>query len=250
MTPVRIGNCDLFLADCKTVLAGLPFGGVLVTDPPYGIGYKVNSRPPRDTGLLPHPTLPQEPIHGDSEAFDPSHLMGRFSRMAIFGGNHMDGLPAGGRTIIWDKRRDSKPDSHSDCEICWTNVPGADRIHRQKWRGMIREGEENLSRSRKLHRNQKPVALLDFVFDQIGVQRGQIVVDPYMGSGSTGVVAIRRGNPFVGIEIDPHHFEVAVDRLRAEFGRWQEASQAGEEPAGRTARARAAAPQVLAGSQK
>ena len=47
-----------------------------------------------------------------------------------------------------------------DGELAWTNVPGVLRIHRQVWRGMIREGEENLVHGRKLHPAQKPVALL------------------------------------------------------------------------------------------
>lgn len=101
--------------------------------------------------------------------------------------------------------------------MVWTNRPGADRMHRQLWRGICRAGEENLSRSRKLHTNQKPVALLDFIFDQIGVAEGDVVIDPYMGSGSTGVVALRRGLRFIGIEIDANHYAVAKERLLREI---------------------------------
>lgn len=159
-------------------------------------------------------TAGRGPIVGDNEAFDASFILGH-SRVAIFGANHM-ALPVGGRWIVWDKRRDSKPDDHSDCELVWTNVPGADRIHRQKWRGVVREGEENCGNSKKLHPNQKPVALLGFIFDQIGVKAGDVVLDPFMGSGSTGVVAIRRGCSFIGIEVDAEHFATAERRLAAE----------------------------------
>lgn len=209
----------LYLGDCRQVLPLLEQVTALVTDSPYGINYEVNERRNTGRGLTATgPALVQKrkAIEGDSEPFDPAHLLG-FRKVALFGANHMDGLPAGGRWIVWDKRRDSKPDDHSDCEMIWTNQKGADRIHRQKWRGVVREGEENCANSKKLHPNQKPVALLGFVFDQIGIAEGDVVCDPYMGSGSTGVVAIRRGLPFVGIEKDPGHFEVARARLLAEI---------------------------------
>src|SRR4030095_3456884 len=65
-----------------------------------------------------------------------------------------------------------------DGELAWTNVPGVLRIHRQVWRGMIREGEENLVHGRKLHPAQKPVALLTWC---VATTTGT-VLDPYMGS--------------------------------------------------------------------
>lgn len=215
---VDLPSCTLYLADCRDVLPELRCIDVLVSDPPYGINYQVSERKPRggklDSSKL-YGTKKLPAIIGDDRPFDPAHLLA-FPKVAIFGANHMEGLPAGGRWIVWDKRRDSAPDDHSDCELIWTNLPGADRIHRQKWRGIVREGEENTSKARKLHRNQKPVALLDYLLEQLGVEAGATVCDPYMGSGSTGVVAIRRGNPFIGIEVDPAHFRVAVARLRAE----------------------------------
>lgn len=138
-------------------------------------------------------------------------------RVGLFGANHFySRLPDGGRWIVWDKRRDSAPDDHSDCEMVWTNAKGADRIHRQKWRGVVREGEENCSISKKLHPNQKPVALLRFVLEQMGARPGQTVVDPFMGSGSTGVAALRLGMNFIGCEIDADHFRTAEGRLKLE----------------------------------
>ena len=211
----------LYLADCRDLLYQLGDATVLVTDPPYGINYHVNARSWQNIGLdavKPFKMAARDPIAGDTEPFDPENLLG-FKKIAIFGANHMAGLPPLGRWIVWDKRRDSTPDSHSDCELIWTNIPGADRIHRQKWRGIVREGEENTTNGPKLHSNQKPVALLSFVFAQIGVDPQDTVLDPYMGSGSTGVVAIRWKVPFLGVEIDPQHFEVALRRLEAELAK-------------------------------
>jgi site-specific DNA-methyltransferase (adenine-specific) len=208
----------LYRGDARDILPRLDRDGAIITDPPYGIGYRVNARnwsakALKATGAM--SGAERGPIHGDDAPFDPSLLL-RFPKVAVFGANHMN-LPTGGRWIVWDKRRDSKPDDHSDCEMVWTNVKGADRIHRQKWRGVVREGEENASRSRKLHPNQKPVALIDFIIDQLGLVSGDTVIDPYMGSGSVGVAALRRGLLFLGIEIDPTHYATARARIRAEI---------------------------------
>lgn len=220
MTRVEtIGDATLYLGDCRSILPDiLPDGAdVVLSDPPYGIGYEINERRNRG-GLSWRKTLDTARaarIVGDDKIFDANHILDLAPAIALFGANHMN-LPRGGRWIVWDKRRDSTPDDHPDCELVWTNIPGADRIHRQLWRGICREGEENVSRSRKLHPNQKPVALLDRILSELGAVAGHVVCDPYMGSGSTGVAARRRGMKFVGIEIDPTHFETACQRFRAE----------------------------------
>lgn len=215
-----IGNATLYLGDCRALLPQVGHVDALVTDQPYGMNYKINARSWQNDGLdalRPWKMEKRGPIVGDSEPFDPAPFLAMFPRAAFFGANKCaHALPPGGRWIVWDKRRDSKPDDHSDCELVWTSVPGADRIHRQKWRGIVREGEENCSRSRKLHPNQKPVALMTFVLEQIGAKAGDVILDPFMGSGSTGVAALRAGMKFVGVEIDSAHFETALTRARAE----------------------------------
>lgn len=214
----QFGSVTLMLADARIEIPTLASDYVVVTDPPYGIGYAISARSWNNEGLTalkPFKMAKRAGIVGDQTPFDPTPLL-RFSKLAIFGANHMAGLPTGGKWIVWDKRRDSKPDDHSDCELVWTNVKGANRIHRQKWRGIVREGEENTARSKKLHPNQKPIALLNFIFDEIHLQPTDTLLDPFMGSGSTLVAALRRGNRALGIEIDPQHFDTACRRLEAE----------------------------------
>lgn len=216
-----IGSATLYLGDCKLLLPSLDQRiDALVTDQPYGMGYKVNARAWRNEGLKTSKCMTmekRESIVGDEQPFDPTPFL-VFPKIVFFGANKCaHRLPPGGRWIVWDKRRDSKPDDHSDCELIWTNVSGADRIHRQKWRGIVREGEENIARSRKLHSNQKPVALMTFVLEQIGAKRGDTILDPFMGSGSTGIAALRMGMKFVGMEIDTLHYATACARIRAEF---------------------------------
>lgn len=212
--PLRV---ELHHGDAADFVGLLPPDAIVLTDPPYGINYNVNARRGR-RGLktqMALDTAQRAAIAGDDQRFDPSPWL-PFRRVAIFGANHMSGLPAGGRWIVWDKRRDTTPDDHPDCELIWTNVAGADRIHRQLWRGICREGEENVSKSRKHHPNQKPVALLTFILQQLGAKPGDLVIDPYMGSGSTGVAALRMGLRFIGIEIDAAHYETAKARIAQE----------------------------------
>lgn len=196
---------------------------VLLTDPPYGINYRVNERKAgtRGAGLIATKaiqTAAKGPIAGDDAPFDYAPWHG-FTTQAIFGADHFAvSLPVGGKWIIWDKRRGSARDSHSDCEMVWTNRPGASRVHGQKWRGVVREGEENCSRSKKLHPNQKPVALLQYVLEELKVGPRQLIADPFMGSGSSGVAALRMGCSFIGCEVDPNYFAIARERLLAEGG--------------------------------
>ena len=67
----------------------------------------------------------------------------------------------------------------------------------------------------KVHQAGKPVALMADLLDIL--EPGTRVLDPFMGSASTGVAALRRGLSFEGIEIDPHWFALSRDRLRQEL---------------------------------
>lgn len=216
MRTETIGTATLHLGDSRDV----DWTGVdIVTDPPYGISYRVNERTfsNRGHGLKATSatvTAARAAVVGDDEPFDPTLWLR--DRCAFFGAQHFHTRLPAGRWLIWDKRNGSKPDDHSDADLVWMTGDSrqAMRIHRQLWRGVCRAGEENCSRSKKLHTNQKPVALIGVIFDMLGILGP--VGDPYMGSGSTGVVAIRRALPFIGCEIDEGHFETACARLRAE----------------------------------
>lgn len=219
MMRLHIGPATLVLGDARELTLA---ADAVITDPPYGIGYEVNARGARGflkgADVRELSTAPAPAVAGDDAPFDPTPWLA-YGRCAFFGANHFsDQLPTG-RWLVWDKRRDSVPDAHSDCELLWLSGDHreASRVHRQKWRGIVREGEENLNYSPKLHQNQKPVALLARVIAALGLVPGEVVLDPFMGSGSTGVAAMRAGLRFVGVEIDPKHFETASRRLEREW---------------------------------
>lgn len=69
----------------------------------------------------------------------------------------------------------------------------------------------------RLHPTQKPVPLMAWCMERAKVPEGATVLDPYMGSGSTGIACLRTGRNFVGIEKDPKHFATALARLEREI---------------------------------
>lgn len=81
------------------------------------------------------------------------------------------------------------------------------------WKGICQQGDKEGGR---VHPTQKPVPLMAWCMEQAGVPIGATVLDPYMGSGTTGIACLRTGRNFVGIEKDPKHFAVAVARLERE----------------------------------
>lgn len=213
--PVIIGNATLYLGDCRDILPSLQ-PAAIVCDPPYGMSYKSshNNSPKRAALTRRDGNFAQ--IQGDCEAFDPAHLLALNVPTILWGANYYsDKLPPGRKWLTWDKLAGKTPTpSSSDVEHAWTSERGPSRIYAHLWRGIMRAGDENVSRSPKLHPNQKPIALMAWCLQQIKFSGP--VCDAYMGSGSTGIACLRAGIPFIGIESDPTHFDTAVRRIEAE----------------------------------
>lgn len=222
MTPYyQQEGITIYLGDCRRgkILQTLDQSAAIITDPPYGInavfirdGSRKKSSLSRRTPLMQR-GRDWKPIAGDDKPFNPRHLL-RFKTLAIFGANHFaDKLPASGKWLIWDKRCGSSPDNNSDCELIWTNQPGAARIHYQKWRGIVRQGEENLSRGHKLHPTQKPISLMRWIIGQLRLPVSTLIIDPYMGSGTTLRAAKDLGYPAIGFEVEKDYCDIAIERL-------------------------------------
>jgi site-specific DNA-methyltransferase (adenine-specific)/modification methylase len=155
---------------------------------------------------------------GDDEPFDPAHLL--IAKEHIIWGAHRfhEKLPAGG-WLVWDKKPEGVGvNDFGDGEAAWISRPGPLRIVRHLWNGLIvqsgsAEAARQVSSSaqvRRLHPTQKPEAVMKWCLTFI---KGQTILDPYMGSGTTGVAAVQLGRSFIGIEIDPAHFDIACRRI-------------------------------------
>ena len=102
--------------------------------------------------------------------------------------------------LIWDKQNDGR--DFADCEMAWTNIDAVARIFRK--RPMNMDGG-------KEHPTQKPVALMAWCIAK--ATNAKTVLDPFMGSGTTGVACANLGRSFVGIEREKKYFDLACERI-------------------------------------
>jgi site-specific DNA-methyltransferase (adenine-specific)/modification methylase len=206
--PVTIGNATLYLGDCRDILPTLGKVDAVVTDPPYGIGYKHSGK----SGGRWH-RINTKPIINDDKPFDPSHLFDEFNNCLVWGADHFyKRLPDEGRWLAWNKLGNLPPmgDSFGNAEFAFHNVKGKADVCSITWKGFIRVGSGEQG-DRRDHPSQKPIALMRWCIAQVGA--AQIILDPYMGSGTTGVAVVQSGRKFIGIEIDPEYFDIACKRI-------------------------------------
>jgi len=201
---VEIGNATLYLGDCMDILSKLDKVDAVITDPPYGINEnskKVASRgnmaAPKDYGDFDWDKSPPP-----DELIELIRTKGKYQ--AFFGGNYFT-LPPTSCWLVWDKLNGDN--DFADCELAWTNWPKAVRRLQWRWNGMIRQGNEE-----RFHPTQKPLEVMKWVIELC--PKSETILDPFMGSGTTGVAAIQMGRKFVGIERDPKYFEIACKRIK------------------------------------
>jgi site-specific DNA-methyltransferase (adenine-specific)/modification methylase len=201
---VEIGNATLYLGDCMDILPTLNKVDAVITDPPYGINEnskKVASRgnmaAPKDYGDFDWDKAPPP-----DELIELIRTKGKYQ--AFFGGNYFT-LPPTSCWLVWDKLNGDN--DFADCELAWTNWPKAVRRLQWRWNGMIRQGNEE-----RFHPTQKPLEVMKWVIELC--PKSETILDPFMGSGTTGVAAVQMGRKFVGIERDPKYFEIACKRIK------------------------------------
>lgn len=199
---VTIGDATLYLGDCMDILPTLDKVDAVITDPPYGINE--NSKKVASRGKL---AAPKDYGDFDWDKTPPPDELIELIRtkgqnQAFFGGNYFT-LPPTSCWLVWDKMNSG---DFADCELAWTNWPKAVRRLQWRWNGMIRQGNEE-----RYHPTQKPVGVMKWVIELC--PKAETILDPFMGSGTTGVAAIQMGRKFIGIEREPKYFEIACKRI-------------------------------------
>ena len=217
--PVIIGNATLYLGDCRDILPTLPKVDAVITDPPYGMNFNTDSTrfsgftqdglPPRGEGRA------DRLIYGDNEPFDPTPWL-VYPRVVMFGSNHYGARLPVGTTLVWIKKSPQHYGTFlSDAEVAWMkgghgvyvfNAEDSNARRRMEANGSVFSGNT-------AHPTQKPVALMEWCFERAKVPAGGDVLDPYMGSGTTGVAAAKCGLQFIGIEREPKYFDIACRRI-------------------------------------
>lgn len=205
-----IGDCTLYLGDCREVLPTLGKVDAVIADPPYGINYSTKQqRKPGATQF--------DIIEGDEKEFDLSVVFAMTCPKIIFGANNFSRqLPHRGRWICWDKRcgiGGADKMLGSPFELAWEDRnTGYDRMVRIMHGGVVNADGRQINR---VHPTQKPIALmlscLGFLKD------ADLILDPFMGSGTTGVACVKLGRKFIGIELEPKYFDIACRRIEQAY---------------------------------
>lgn len=202
----------LYLGDCREILPTLGKVDAVVSDPPYGIAFAHGGNDNSGIGKGRYATkFAKVEIVGDDAPFDPAPLLSLADTVILWGGNHFaDRLPASPSWLIWDKRAASgHSNDFADCEIAWCSRNGVARIFRHHWDGMMKASERGVPRE---HPTQKPVAVMQWSIERVPPP-ATLILDPFMGSGTTGVAARMLGRKFTGIEIEPKYFDIAGRRI-------------------------------------
>jgi site-specific DNA-methyltransferase (adenine-specific) len=181
---------------------------LIYTDPPYGIGERTGRRAAGRSNLAECNDFP--PVFGDDRPFDPARWL-KAKRLVLWGANHYASrLPDSPSWLVWDKRDNTAQNDNADAELAWSNLGGPARLLHHMHNGMLRESERGEPR---VHPTQKPIALAQWAIELAGTD--PLIIDPYMGSGSTLIAARALQRRAIGFEISSEYCTRAIDRLRA-----------------------------------
>jgi DNA modification methylase len=208
--------------------------GAVVSDPPWGTNTACNSqrfsrkKSPYWANVDNSKVRAHHAVRNDDVEFDPRLWIDRPS--ILWGANNFARhLPHSNGWLIWDKRKGAEEMADKgwplgEAELAWTNVIGSTRVFRNLWSGLLRSREKG----EFYHPTQKPIALMIWCLSYLPKEI-EIVIDPFMGSGSTLVAAKLVGKQAIGIELEERYCEIAANRLAQEaldFGAHPEADSA------------------------
>lgn len=197
-----IGDATLYLGDCLEVVPSIKIDS-LVTDPPYGMGFKSNFR-----------TLKHDIISNDNDTIHlewTCALEAKHSKYIFCRWDNLKLVPKSKSCITWVKNNWSMGDlehEHGRQTEIILFYPGDNHFFPIKRPTDVIFSNRT---SNELHPTEKPLHLMS----QIIKWTDGTVVDPFMGSGTTGVAAINLGRKFIGIEIDPKNFDIACKRIES-----------------------------------
>jgi len=198
MEKIIIGNATLFHGDCREVIPTLGRVDAVITDPPYGIGIAANPVRQKHAKSDWDNEIPEQEVFNAIFAISEMQI--------IWGGNYFP-LPPSQGFLIWDKMQ---PENFSlaMCEQAWISLQQPAKMFRKSVTSYAKE-----------HPTQKPIELMKWCIRQ--AKTPKLILDPFMGSGTTGEAALDLGCLFIGIEKERCHFDTAVQRIE----RWHQQGQ-------------------------
>jgi len=201
----------ILLGDCLDIMREMPDKCVdlVLTDPPYGIGESNERNATRENACRP---TDYGHYAWDSKRIPPEYFdeIRRISQnQIIFGGNYYGSILGDTSCyIVWDK--DNTGD-FADCELAWTSFKTAVRKFKYRWNGMLQENMRD--KEKRIHPTQKPVALFEWCLSRYS-KPGDIILDPFLGSGTTVAACINLERQYIGIEISPDYVLASQQRIK------------------------------------
>ena len=204
----------IYHGDCREILPTLPKVDLVLTDPPYGIGYKPQKHNSKKS-FGNRNFCATDKLYGDSGKldFNPKdiYLMFKNINQVWWGANnYADSLPRSRGWLVWYKADGMEKTDFSHAELAWTSLNMPIRGKNYLWMGMCKTGEHE----RALHPTQKPLAVMKWCLSFFN--EAKIILDPFMGSGTTLRAAKDLGRKAIGIEIEEKYCEIAAKRLSQE----------------------------------
>jgi site-specific DNA-methyltransferase (adenine-specific) len=191
-----IGNATLYLGNCMDILPSLEQVDAVVTDPPYGIGFAAQpTKWQRRAGQLAEKW-------DDAVAEDLGPVLAAGKEQIVWGGNYYRLPPCRG-VLSWFKP--DAPPSMGHFELAWTSL---NRTAQQLSWSIGATNAERVG-----HPTQKPLRIMEWCLSFL--PDAKTIIDPFMGSGTTGVACMNLGRKFIGIEIEPKYFDIACERIAA-----------------------------------
>ena len=195
----------IYCMDCLDGMREIPDKSIdlVITDPPYGLG----SRVVEGGGLSPFIKASSEEFKQWDEKIGNEYFEEIFrisKNQIIWGGNYYLDILGNTRCfIIWDKMIHGN--TYSDCEFAWTSFDSPARIWVKNIVDVTMDG--------RIHPTQKPIKLFEWIIKNYA-KEGDVICDPFFGSGACLVAAVRMGHQFIGFEKEPPYFEKAQIRIK------------------------------------
>lgn len=206
--------------DCLQIMKDIPDKSIdlCLTDPPYGIN--IGKMGFTTSGNIQVGKAKRNDYRGlcDWDKFTPTkkhfnEIIRISKNQIIFGGNYFtDKLPVSGCWIVWDKKVEEKySNDFADCEMAWTSFSKPSRIIRFLWSGMLQGNMKD--KEIRFHPTQKPQEVIKRILS-IYSNENDLILDPFLGSGTTTAACQELNRNFIGIEISEKYCEIARNRLK------------------------------------
>jgi len=219
----------IYCGDCFDYLKTFPdkYFDLLLTDPPYCLFKIGGDKPFGKTKIGGDKPFGKTKIDGDNLVCAKEYplidwdnelsveMINELVRISknqiIFGFEHLsDKLPKSRGVYCWDKKR-GEGTTFSDFELIWTSFNKPATFIRFKWNGMLRDSFEIEPNLRK-HPTQKPIEIIKILLKNHS-KEGEIICDPFMGSGTTAVACKQLNRKFIGFELSQEYCDIANERL-------------------------------------